>query len=439
MAQLRLMISLIIVCLFSLSIKVLAYSETPEIKYYEQDDITNQIPYFDNRFHIDGQLDEVTLLFYRKRGTPPIILVRPDGSKFKINTVPREKVQWYDDQTFDMIRIKKPMPGPWQAIGDILPNSKIMLVTDVRLEVEPLAEILLSGETLKVEAQIYNSDKVIDDPLFDDVIALEIAFYSTNNSAYDNFGAEPIDIGTFRDDGYELDEYARDSLFTGEFTLDFSAGEWVPIYRVKMPMATRELRQKPVIVRPNPVVLSVENSINPEQPHKLVITIDETYVDPDSLIFQGKVIYPDRQSEPFAIMEGSGKQRIKMIDYTEPGLHRVSLNAFGKTINGREFRLVVPDFSFNVERPDGPLVPTLDDESKESSAELAARKMAEKIAEEKALFEMQLAEAKAEQQAKAEAKQQQTLIIIGIANGLIILLGIGVFFYLRKKKLAGKT
>ncbi|GLX80082.1 hypothetical protein tinsulaeT_34220 [Thalassotalea insulae] len=438
MAKLSLIVSLIVVYLLSFTTKGFTFSETPEIKYYEQDDITNQIPYFDNRFHIDAQLEEVTLLFYRRRGTPPIILVRPDGSKYKINTIPQDKVQWYDDQTFDMIQIKKPMPGPWQAIGDILPNSKIMLVTDVRLEVEPLAEILLSGETLKVEAQIYNSDKVIDDPLFNDVIELEIAFYSTNNSAYDNFGAEPIELGTFRDDGYELDEYARDSLFTGEFTLDFSAGEWLPIYRVKMPMATRELRQKPVIVRPNPITLSIETSLSPEQGHTLTLNIDDTYVDVNSLIFQGKVIFPDRQSEPFAIMDGSGKQRIKMIDYSEPGLHRVSLNAFGTTINGREFRLVVPDFSFNVERPDGPLVPTLDGESSESSAEAAAREMAEKIAEEKAQFEMQIAQAKAEQEAQVKAREQRTWIIIGVANGIIILLGIGVFFYLRKKKLANK-
>ncbi|WP_206486352.1 TIGR03503 family protein [Thalassotalea sp. G2M2-11] len=435
MAKLRLL-SLLLISVFAFSNESYAYSETPKVKYYDQDDITNQIPFFDNRFHIDAQLEEVTLVFYRNRGSQPVILVRPDGSKLKINTVPKDKVKWFDDQTFDMIQIKRPMPGPWQAVGDILPNSKIMLVTDVRLEVEPLAEILLSGETLKVEAQIYNSEKVIDDPLFNDVIELDIDFYSTNNSSYDNFGAEPIDIGAFRDDGYDLDEYARDSLFTAEFTLDFAPGEWIPIYRVKMPMATRELRQKPVIVHSNPVSLVIETSKDGESEHRLLINIDDSYVDADSLIFQGKVTFPDRQSEPFAIMEGKGKQRIKMIRYTEGGIHRIRLNAFGKTKNGREFRLVVPDFTFNVERVDGPLVPTLDgenQETKESEAMLAAKKRAEEIAQEKAKFEMQLAQAKAEQEAIAQAEQQQTLIMIAIANGIIVLFGIGMFIYLRRK------
>lgn len=414
-----------------------AFSDTTEVKYYEKDDITNQIPYFDNRFHLDAQLDEITLLFYRRRGAPPIILIRPDGSKLKINNLPKDKVKWFDDETFDMISIQKPMPGPWQAVGDILPNSKIMVVSEVSLHVEPLDEIILSGETIKVIGQIFNRDKVVDDPLFNDVIKLDVDFFSTNNTAFDNFGAEPVQIGSFRDDGYDLDEYARDGIFTAEFELNFSAGEWIPIYRVIMPMATRELRQKPVIIRPNPVTIVVETTTNELEHHKVTIKIDDSFVDPDSLIFQGKITFPDRQTEPFAIMEGAGITRIKKVGYTEAGIHRISLSAFGKTTQGREFRLVVPDYTFNVERVDGPLVPTLDEDEEPvaSSAEIEALKLKEKLEAEKIQKEMELEQAKAEQQALAEAKQQQTYLIIGISNGVIILAaGVAYFIWRRKKK-----
>lgn len=421
-------------CAFSSTL--LAQQEQTEIKYYENDDITNRIPYLDNRFHIDAQLEEITLLFYRRSGTPPIILVRPDGSKLKITNLPKDKVEWFDDKTFDMIRIIRPMPGPWQAIGEILPNSKIMVVTDVTLQVEPLAEILLSGETLKVTAKIYNQEHAVDDPLFNDVINLDIDFFSTNNTAYDNFGAEPVQIGSFRDDGYELDEYARDGVFTGEFVLDFSPGEWIPIYRVIMPMVTRELRQKPVIVHDNPVSLSVEPTIDPLKFHKVTITIDDSYVDPDSLLFQGKITFPDRQSEPFAIMEGEGKQRIKEIGYTEAGIHRISLNAFGRTKNGREFRLTVPDFTFNVEREDGPLVPTLDDDQvvTDSNEVNEAQLLAEQIAQEKAEREAELQRIIEEKRIKAEEEAMTNLIIVVVANILIIGGALAGFLIIRRKK-----
>jgi uncharacterized protein (TIGR03503 family) len=425
-------IAFLLLASFSLS----TYGQQVEVKYYENDDITNQIPYFDNRFHIDAQLDEVTLLFYRKSGTPPITLVRPDGSKLKINNLPDEGVEWFDDRTFDMITITKPMPGPWQAIGDILPNSKIMLVSDVSLEVAPMGEFVFSGETLKLTSQIYNQELLIDDPQFNDVINLDVDFYSSNNTAYDNFGAKPVAMGSFRDDGRELDEYARDGIFTAEFVLDFSPGEWIAVYRVILPMATRELRQKPIILRPNPVTVNVDATTDSLAKHKLILAIDDTFVDPDSMIFQGKVTYPNRQSEPFAVMEGKGISRIKDIDYSEPGVHRLSIRAFGETVNGREFRLELPSFSFNVERIGGTLIPGFDNEGNLVVNELNAQGMTKEM---RAALDKEAADKKAKQLADElaakKAKQWQTIIYIVLGNIIIIFLGgLTVFIMKRKNK-----
>ncbi|MEW6992553.1 TIGR03503 family protein [Colwelliaceae bacterium 6441] len=436
MAKLSWLKKCLVIFSFFLPQLLCAQTQQDLVKYYEQDDITNQIPYFENRFHIDAQLDEITLLFYRKSGTPPIILVRPDGSKLKVNNLPKEKVQWFDDKTFDLITIKKPMPGPWQAIGEILPKSKIMVVSEVTLKVEPMAEIVLSGETLKIKGQIFNQESVVDDPLFNDVINLQVDFFSTNNTSFDNFGAEPVEMGKFRDDGYDLDEYAQDGIFTAEFALDFSPGEWLPVYKVIMPMATRELRQKPIILQPNPVTISVETTVEPLGFHQVTIHIDDSYVDPDSVIFQGKITFPDRQTEPFAIMEGSGITRDKKIGYTESGIHRISLKAFGSTINGREFRLVVPDFTFNVERKDGPLVPTISDpnELEEGGSEQKAIALAEKIAAEEAEFQLELEQMKAEKEAEQAAEQQQMLIIIGVSNVIVIIIALVIFILLKRKR-----
>ena len=324
--------------------------EAAKVKFLDSDDVTNQIPYFDHRFRIDAHLEEITLLFYRISGSVPIVLVRPDGSKLRIHNFPKEQVEWYDDRTFDMIKIKKPMPGPWQAIGDILPRSQIMVVSEIKLEVDSLPSILLSGETLKMTGRLFNGEQAIDNPLFRDVIRLEVDFYSTNNSAYDNFGAEPIRLTSFRDNGLDLDEHAKDGIFTGEFELDFAPGEWAPIYVVKLPMASRELKQKPIILHETPITLTVDVSTNAAELHKVHFVIDGTHVMPDSIILQGKITYPDTQEAPFSVLEGSGDERIKEFTYNEPGVHRIKVSAFGRTINGREFRLVVPEFAFNVDR-----------------------------------------------------------------------------------------
>ena len=41
----------------------------------------NEIPLLDNRFRIDHDVDKITLLFFRRQGSPAVVLVRPDGSK----------------------------------------------------------------------------------------------------------------------------------------------------------------------------------------------------------------------------------------------------------------------------------------------------------------------------------------------------------------------
>jgi len=426
---------LIIVCIF---ISLKSYATQTKVDYYKSDNVTNQIPYFDNRFKIDALIDEITLLFYRKTGTPPIILVRPDGTKLKINNLPKDKITWFDDRTFDLITIKNPMPGPWQAIGDILPESHIMVVTEVTIKVEPLPEVVLSGETLKVEGRLYNGDQAIDDPLFREVLNLNVDFYSTNNSAFDNFGAEPVKISQFRDDGRDLDEYASDGVFTGEFELDFAPGEWLPIYSVEMPMATRELKQKPLVLQKAPITISVEAVKEEGQSHKVMFTIDPTFVDPDSILFQGKITFPDRQVDPFSIMEGKGNLRTYEIGYTEGGVHRVNVNVFGKTINGREFRLVLQEFTFNAESATDGLVSILDQNGEVvSSSDNDGALLADKIslAQENAeALARELEAAKIEQERAAEEKEQQTLIIIGAANAGIVFIALLFYFVMRRKK-----
>jgi uncharacterized protein (TIGR03503 family) len=407
------------------------------LKYYQGDNKTNQIPYFDNRFRIDAELDEITLLFYRSLGSRPIILVRPDGSKLRVDNIDHHKVKWHDDSTFDLIKIEKPMPGPWQAIGDILPESQIMVMSDVKMAVDPLPEIVLSGETLKVVGKLYNGDEPINTPHFRNVVKLDVHFYSTNNADYENFGADGVKLTSFRDDGHDLDEYSGDGLFTGEFRLDFAAGEWQPVYLIKLPMASRELRQKPIVLHKSPITIAVETSENENIPHTMTLSIDPAYVDPNSLVFQGKITFPDKHVKSFSIMDDQeGDTRIKEFKNTESGIYRINLNAFGQTTLGREFRLTVPEFSltvpefsFNVKASENEFLMTTIDENgveKTVSIDREQKLLADREAE--------LAQAKMVQQKAEEEKEMQTIIMIVAGNAVIIVIALVLFFVMRKKK-----
>lgn len=319
----------------------------------------NQIPLFDNRFRVDDQVEEITLLLFRRRGSASVVLVKPDGSKIYFNTAEAQQVRWHDASSYDLIEIKNPMPGPWQVIGRLLPESRIMLLTEIKLHVDPLPANLMVGETIKINARLTNGDKPITAKDFSEVLALEVIFASTNNAQFDNFGRGVVQVANFRDDGKGYDERARDGVFTGEFQLRFVAGEWTPKYVVRTPLYTREVEQAPVVLMPAPIVADITASpavddTQPEQqalPHQVLFRVTDDSVNAESVLLQGRVRYPNGEIEGFALNEPGSTPRELKLHNRGHGSYILEVSAFGTMRDGREFMLNLPEVSFVVNRP----------------------------------------------------------------------------------------
>ena len=131
-------------------------------------------------------------------------------------------------------------------------------------------------------------------------------------------------------------------------------------------------------------------------------------------------------------MEESGESRTTTITNTEPGIYRVNVSAFGKTISGREFRLVVPEFSFNVEE-NNYLLNTAGDVNADGTVTIN-----ETADELRVKAEQEREEAMLLQQQAQDAEDKETIIIIAAGNSVIILIAVVLFFTLRRKKTKSK-
>ncbi|WP_240612827.1 TIGR03503 family protein [Alteromonas flava] len=311
----------------------------------------NSIKLLQNRFRIDYEVDEITLVFFREFGSAPVVLVRPDGSKIFSTQADGENVFWYDANTYDMISIKNPVPGPWQAVGQILPNSRVMVLSDIRLHAEPLPPMIFSGEILKQTAYLTNGEEPINYSEFRDVVELTIELTSTNNPNYNNFGASSELVATFVDNGLGMDEAPLDGTFTGQFNLAIAAGEWQPVFRVSTPMFTREQIDEPIILHPNPIIIDVALDDAGEGYHKLLIDAERDLVDISSLLIDGKIRFPNGDIQNFSLTELNSNVREHLIVNYGDGVFRVKLTAYGKTANGRDFILDVPEYTFVVQAP----------------------------------------------------------------------------------------
>ncbi|MBE0363396.1 hypothetical protein PULV_a0825 [Pseudoalteromonas ulvae UL12] len=322
----------------------------------------NEIKLLNNRFRIDHEVDEITLLFFRKRGSAPVILIRPDGSKMYA-TQAKElggEYEWYDDLTYDIIKIKQPMPGPWQAVGDILSESRILILTDIELEVDPLPPLMFKGETIKLTGRLTNGGEPITAGQFRDVVTLDVDFVSTNDSDYDNYGASTARVAEFRDDGKGFDERPGDAVFTGEFKLDIAAGMWQPEFYLITPLVERKLVHDLVHLVRAPIHFETALAKEKLDQHIVTITLDETNVDSATVLLQGRIYYPNNEEQAFSIEANPSNTRELKLNNYDWGRYRIELSMFGNNINGREFMAKLDNFEFVIEEPIE-IVPPIDE------------------------------------------------------------------------------
>lgn len=315
------------------------------------DDFANDIKLLDNRFRLDYEVDEVTMVFFREYGSAPVVLVRPDGSKLFQYTAVGQQVTWFDSPTYDMINIKKPMAGPWQALGNILDKSRIMVISNLALVTNPLPDELFSGEILKMKSYLLNDGKPMTFAPFAEAIRLTVNLISTNQPAENNFGARAQTIAVFEDNGLGLDEKPKDGVFTGEFRLDVPDGEWQALSKIETPMYSREKIDPIIRVYPTPIEfeLTLDPSENGDGMH--FVTFKQKYkkFDPTSLLIDGEVRLPNGVTQPFSLNKQTLRSKRVGIDNLAPGVYRVKAMAFARTLTGRDVMINLPEYSFTVE------------------------------------------------------------------------------------------
>lgn len=313
----------------------------------------NSIQILNNRFRVDADVQEVTIVFFREFGSPPIVLVRPDGSKLYLeNDLEDDSFNWFETDTYDMISLKSPMPGPWQAIGDVLPDSRIMVIAGITLHAEPIPATIFSGETIKQTAYLENAGSRIDMSGFRDVVTLSIEFVSTNNPDYPNFGLGSRPIARFEDNGLGFDEYEADGTFTGQFDLKITEGEYKPIFTVRTPLFSREQVNENIVLLPSPVNVSHALEANDRGDHLLKVAVNTEHLKARDFVVDGSVRHPSGEIAKFSLTDTTTGERSLDILNSDYGIYKVNMSVFAQTLDGRDLVLSVPEYSFVTSAPE---------------------------------------------------------------------------------------
>ena len=329
-----------------------------------------------NRFRIDHMVDELTLFVQREYGSAPVIVVLPDGSKWHSSRHP-ETVEWVDGLSGDIITIKAPMPGPWQLLGRVVPGSKLEKISKLEIVVDPMPQPLYQGERLKVAARLMGDEQRMRMPGLDYLINWTARFVSQHLPGDENFAAGTLIVGSYKDNGEDLDEQPDDGVFTGDINLNQPWGHYNFQVVAQNDIFSREVRTDFELL-PMPVKLDV---IEPDD-HltgrwQLQLSIDETQLVLDDTYFEFELVGPAglQLSIPLQVLTENQVQLV-LPQVSEFGSYRIKGTAAATTHTGREILLTLPEQFFNLVPPPEP-PPTA-----EEIAAIAAKKAA--IAEEKA-------------------------------------------------------
>ncbi|WP_404835244.1 TIGR03503 family protein [Aeromonas media] len=312
----------------------------------------SDIPLLDNRFRIDYGVKEITFIIKRKPGTPSVILVRPDGSKLYVGKVTPPDVGWLTQQDQDLITVRNPMPGPWQAIGGVDPDNRVRLLSDIRLESEPLPSRLYQGERVKLQSRLLIDGAAPGAGYYLSDLGMTVKLQQFNDAAQ---SGEPIveeTLGHYLDDGKGLDEVPGDGILTAEAVLDVPAGKYRALYSSGNQVFSRAQSQQ-VLLYPWPVSYTLA-APSGEAGAKLSLLIDADELDPASVVIQGKAIDSAGVSMAFNAVATEPRLGVDLSALKAAGQYRVEATLFGTTRLGREVQLQLPVKSFTIMPPPAP-------------------------------------------------------------------------------------
>jgi uncharacterized protein (TIGR03503 family) len=157
------------------------------LRIFERATVPDTVPLIENSFEIDSSVKEMTLLVF-KSSDRRTRLIAPDEKVFtqvsKVSTV-----KWRNDQGFDLITIKKPAAGIWKLDADVDPDNRVMVVTDLRLEVDRLPFYLRPDQSIDLRVELHNKGEKISKNSF-----LKFVQFSVNHDDGVNRSELPLEL-----------------------------------------------------------------------------------------------------------------------------------------------------------------------------------------------------------------------------------------------------
>lgn len=121
----------------------------------------DSLPLAGNRFAVDASIKEFSVLVFKKSGAAPTLLWSPGGGKLGKQSA-SGNVSWLESANYDLITVREPQAGEWRLEAEVDPDNRVMIVTDLKLQLGELPNFLTEKQGLTVKAHFTDGGQLID-------------------------------------------------------------------------------------------------------------------------------------------------------------------------------------------------------------------------------------------------------------------------------------
>ncbi|WP_062065168.1 VWA domain-containing protein [Cellvibrio sp. OA-2007] len=130
------------------------------LRIFDQAVPAERVPLDENGFLVDASIQEFTALIFRRAEVPATIIVAPDGKEYS-DTDPSNNVNWYRTSKYDLITVQKPVSGQWKVKTDMDPGSRVTVVSNLQLVVQPLKSNIRPNQSLGLVYSFQENNQTI--------------------------------------------------------------------------------------------------------------------------------------------------------------------------------------------------------------------------------------------------------------------------------------
>ncbi len=374
------------------------------LKMFERATIPDMVPLTDNQFTIDNSVDEMTLLVFNKSGKKTS-LTAPDKSIHSLDKH-GNKVKWLNDLGYDLITVTKPQPGVWLLDADIDPDNRVLIVTDLKLMVDNIPVYLMPNHDINLKVELHNEGKKISKNSF-------LKFVNFYVDHKDNKATEklPLELKQSR-------EIADKGIYLQTIAAPLTEG--VHEIEVHADGSTFNRSKKYTVNVYWPIEVDIAET-DKQGVYALSLIPHDEYLKPETANISVSLEMPDKELQPQIVAQQTEGWGVKLEANQQNGIHHVLIKVEAQTRDGKTLAYELAPYPIEgVKQAEVEIIPPTVDSEKPVVEELVTNDAA-----------------KPDSEVQPDDPVDTVffnIMMISIANIAIIIIGLGVFWYIRKSK-----